>query len=735
MRKAREKVLEDLSPPHDGRVDLPSRWSVLRPLLKKMNRRSIFSKNPLPTSFDRLNPALGFECAFCNLAVLTASVFCAFGARRLVSRGELGWFMSSFAGRVSIEVLATLVRSRMTNLFETAMYGLLTFSSRIPVSASRICFYWRPFARCEAALACGLGSHTQTFAAFACGALIIAATTHSIVLRYVDEADVFSALVLGAMFVRSFAALSVQNDEERRQAWSNLVAPPPKEGAKPSVSSAAVISEVGDMIAIIGDGGNELFERIVRGVNDVQEAGVIVSPREEWILPELVDARVNPIALGSAASRIDDVCRSRLCETLEESLCSSSRFVKYLSRAEECRQSKDDATCSTAGGYACAIGIERARCTRARVLLVNSPFHEVNGANVRRRLMRATLTCRHRSCIFTTSDISVLPFCDRIVLTEGEDVLFIGDWRSMIQECDTHVIHRAFLYSLRPGLERKLIPRVVHPLPCETNARVNFVDLRRLREGFPQTLGVVACAGLAPALSLYTFERWLVSKRTSEPSNSLLYASVGLFAIYVTTSQMFKTLFEEFPRARAISAVVFIALAAGLSMWSVVTGVIAFAIAIFIAWIAYSTMFASLRIDIENMHVRLAHFTARASHGATHIRVAKCDELYLDVLTNLLQKLRSFERRREIVEAMRQLFCSIFILLSVAIGLWKLGDDEPSRRGTLAFIALQAFDSLIDFGARELGDLSTFDRRDECNERTSVRPSSKTIRRTSSSFL
>lgn len=718
-----------------GAEGLLSRWSVLRPLLEKTNRRSIFSKDSPRTSFERSTPVLAIVCALFELMALTASVFCAFGARRLVSRGELGWFMSSFAGRVCVEVLATLARSRIVSAFEKALYGLLTFSSETPTSASRICCYWRPFARREAALASGLSTQTQSLAAFASAALIIAGMTHSIVVRYVDEADAFSALVLGATFVRSIAALSVRSDEAQRREWSNLISPS-KKRAKPSVSSSAVISEVGDMIAIIGDGGNDLFERIVRGVRDVQEVGVIVSPREEWIIPELVDARVNPMALGSAASRVDDMCRSRLCETLEESLCWSNRFVEYVSRAEERRQSTDDATCSAASGFACAIGIERARCARARVLLANSPFHEVNGASARRRLMRAKLTCRRRSCIFTTTDISVLPFCNRIVLTEGEDVVFIGDWRSMIQDCDAHVIHRALLYSpLRAGLERKFTPRVMHPSSRETHARANFVDLRRLREGFPYALGVVSCAGIAPAMSLYTFERWLASKRTSEPSSSaLLCASVGLFGIYVATSHMLKKGFEDISRARALSSVVFVALAACLSMWSVVSGAIVVLCTIFVACMAYSATTSRMRVDIENMHVRLAHFASRVSEGAMHIRVAKCEELYLDVFTNLLYKLRSLERRRDVMATIRQLCCSILILLSVAIGLWKLGDEEPSRRGALAFIALQAFDSLIDFGARELGGVSMFDGRDE-QTKNPDRPSSKSLRRISSSFL
>ena len=709
----------------DAPFDIISRWEAV----KNSSGRRTGTASISPAPLERATIIVAH--AFLRVCALTSTIFCAFGARRLVSRGELGWFLSSFAARAGVELVGGIARARTAELFERAIYGTVAFDTMVPVSPDHVFKEWRVFARGCAATVCG-SMWQHVFEAVTYGGLVAAGVIHSVLVRYVDEADALSSLILGVACVRSIVlALNTYGDARRRLDWLSSMAPRMEKNSKSPVAISALINHTGELVAIVGDGNDALFDRVVRGVRDDRDVGVLLSRTVEWTVPEPLDKRVNASALGAASSRVDDFHRTRLCETLEGALCCSSRFVEYATSGESSRTVDDSASSALETTYACAIGIERARRLHARTILVEDPFHEATSASIRRRLIKNKLANRRRSCVFTTCEIGVLPACDRIVLCEGDDVVFIGDWVSMIRDCDAHSLHRAFMRINHRG-NRVRKSRVRCPSLCEMKATVNILwkldDLSR-------KLGVIASVSVAPALAISTFERWINGKRTDASNNVIaLYAAIGALMISVAVNQALKRSYGNFPQARAFARVLFLAFAACLLMPDSSGSVLAFSAPIVIVWSSELIFgWRAAHTEVFNAHVRLSHFAARVSEGAEQIFVTRCEELYYEVLTHLLAKLRLLERRRASAETLRQLWCFILVFLTVALGLWALGDDEPSRRGVLAFLGVHALDVCVEFPSSRIAPSSQPSHEQRGTQ--TVDESISHLRRTSSSYL
>ena len=131
----------------------------------------------------------------CRLLHLTATVFCAFGARRLVSRGEFAWFVSSFVAHVATDAasgsaLALAAAERETPRATVVRETTLNAES---------------FAQ-------------NALEAIACGCLVVAGAVHSALVGYVDEADVFSSLVAGAACRFAFSKVTRARPASRRRA-------------------------------------------------------------------------------------------------------------------------------------------------------------------------------------------------------------------------------------------------------------------------------------------------------------------------------------------------------------------------------------------------------------------------------------------------------------------------------------------------------------------------------------
>ena len=673
-----------------------SRWFGL---LARWSREELFhigdTKHENASRFSHVD-GLIFACRFLNILIFTSTVFCAFGVRRLVSRGELGWILPSFAALGVVDTVSRLTRLRVTEKYERAVYDTLLLASNRSLCAERIAHEWRLFAQSEAALAVS-GSRQNYVDAVAYAVLITACFAHSAYVRYIDEADAFSALMLTRACVRALvSARRAKIDSARRV---------------------------------------ELFNRLIRGVEHADEVDVLLSPSKEWRVPEPVDRRVNALVLGSASSRVDALKRSRLIESLEAALCSSDRYLECALRKRPKETADDVIACSTSDGGACEIGLERARCAHARIMLAQDPFYEIYDERARLRAMNR-LTNRRRSCVFTTTDIAVLPLCHRIVITEGNSVVFIGKWSSMLEGCDAHTIHRALSSS---SSRRQTAPidksRVIHPSPREFLAAPTKNVAASMKGWNFQSVSLIvsifACVGITPAISLHAFERWLDGKRRMwNPSNALLYAAIGTFVASIAMQRIVAHSLQYSRTAHAFARVIYVALAAGFTMTSAADAAVAFAFTVFIAWsVDFNRLASRLNRQCENDHVRLAHFVARVSQGARQIRVSRCQYLYWDTFKNLLAALCADNRRRRKIRGVQHAWSSLCTVVGIAVGLSALDQSETSRRGALAFIGLQAVEVFIDLTNRD----SLFDARRTHTVETQTGDSRPWLRRTRSS--
>lgn len=605
----------------------------------------------------------------CRLLHLTATVFCAFGARRLVSRGEFSWFVSSFVAHVATDaasgsalVLAAAEREtpRATVVRETTL-NVESFAQ-------------------------------NALEAIACGCIVVAGAVHSALVGYVDEADVFSSLVAGAACRFAFSKATRARRASRTTTTTTTVAVDDTHTARASVSTSALVNEPGESVAVVGDGAETLFRRIVRGARDAGDVGVVVSPANEWTIPETNEClRSNALVFGDAVARVDALRHERLLETLEASLASSSRGLEYAPRRT--RAAAEDVDIDPFLSTACEIGLERARRASARVLVAEHPFRELDDVVARRRRVATALTSARRSCVFTTTDACVLPFCTRIVVTRGDDVVFIGHWRELVRHrstaraCLSNVAFSPPARSLR--LRRA---RLGSRLPSSSrDARV--ASSRDVRIA----LAAFTCASVAPATATYALERWLDSKRSRDASGddaALLVAAVGSFLIHVVARRAFTS-----NDVRAFARVGYVALASACMFppsWRVVP-----AAAFFAALVAEGARpgRATRRLEREFAErlARAKRVASRVSRGLAQIRAAGCEEMYEDIGRSAELKARESLRRLLAARAASRMCVGGVVLTAFVFGASSLdAREDAARRGFLAFLALQTREAMVD---------------------------------------
>ena len=602
----------------------------------------------------------------CRLLHLTATVFCAFGARRLVSRGEFAWFVSSFVAHVATDAasgsaLALAAAERETPRATVVRETTLNVES---------------FAQ-------------NALEAIACGCLVVAGAVHSALVGYVDEADVFSSLVAGAACRFAFSKATRARRASRTTTTTTVAV---SSTARASVSTSALVNEPGESVAVVGDGAETLFRRIVRGARDAGDVGVVVSPANEWTIPETNEClRSNALVFGDAVARVDALRHERLLETLEASLASSSRGLEYAPRRT--RAAAEDVDVDPFLSTACEIGLERARRASARVLVTEHPFRELDDVVARRRRVATALTSARRSCVFTTTDACVLPFCTRIVVTRGDDVVFIGHWRELVRHrstaraCLSHVAFSPPARSLR--LRRA---RLGSRLPSSSrDARVASARDARI------ALAAFTCASVAPATATYALERWLESKRSRDASGddaALLVAAVGSFLIHVVARRAFTS-----NDVRAFARIGYVALASACMFppsWRVVP-----AAAFFVALVAEGARpgRATRRLEREFAErlARAKRVASRVSRGLAQIRAAGCEEMYEDIGRSAELKARESLRRLVAARAASRMCVGGVVLTAFVFGASSLdASEDAARRGFLAFLALQTREAMVD---------------------------------------
>jgi len=627
--------------------------------------------------YERRDRYFVLVCAYraCRLLHLTATIFCAFGARRLVSRGEVSWFVSSFVARVATDAASASALALADAARETP---------RAPTPESDTTRRAESFAQ-------------NAFEAIVCACLIIAGAAHSAYAGYVVEEDVFSSLVLGAA-CRS--AIVNATGVRRAMSSTSKTTDDTRANAHASVSTSALVNEPGESVAIVGDGAETLFRRIIRGVVDAGDVGVVVSPANEWTIPEPnVGVCSNALAFGDAVARVDAVRMERVVETLEASLASSSRFVEYVPRRT--RGVAEDVDVDECLSTACEIGLERARRARARVFVVEHPFRELDDVARRRRWMLTKLTSARRACVFTTTDICVLPFCTRIVVTRGEDVVFIGHWRELVRRASTTYA------CLRVGVARSPAPlrrrRVRRRSSRDPRARPRLAPTRRDAQ---VALVVFSCASVAPAMAAYALERWLDGKRSrvdDDSGDALLYAAVALFCVYVVTRRALATRGAH-SFSLALARVGYVALASACmfpTFWLAVA-VMAFFVALVGEGARPERATRRLERAVRERLSRATHFERRVARGRAQIRAAGCEDMYDDIGRRVASDARASLRRLVVARALSRAWVSGVVLTAFIFGAASLdAREDAARRGVLAFLALQTGDAMADVVERE----------------------------------
>jgi len=624
--------------------------------------------------YERRDRYCFLVCAYraCRLLHLTATIFCAFGARRLVSRGEFSWFVSSFVAHVATDAVSASVLALADAERETP---------RAPTPKSDTTRRAESFAQ-------------YAFEAITYACLVIAGAAHTAHVGYVVEEDVFSSLVLGAACRSAIVNATGVRRASTSTTSTTTTTDDKRADSHASVSTSALVNEPGESVAIVGDGAEKLFRRIVRGIVDAGDVGVVVSPANEWTIPEPnVGVCSNSLVFGDAVARVDALRMARVVETLEASLASSSRFVEHVPRRT--RGVAEDVDVDEFLSTACEIGLERARRARARVFVVEHPFRELDDVARRRRWMLTKLTSARRACVFTTTDICILPFCTRIVVTHGEDVVFIGHWRELVR-------HASTAYAcLRVGVARSPAPlrrrRVRRQSSRENRARSRLAPTRRDAQF---ALVVFSCASVAPAMATYALERWLDGKRSrvDDSGDALLYAAVASFCVYVVTRRALAT-HGASAFTLALARVGYVALASACmfpKFWLAVA-----ATAFFVALVGEGARPERATRRLERAAgerlSRATQFERRVTCGRAQIRAAGCEEMYEDIGRRVASDARASLRRLVVARALSRAWVGGVFLTAFIFGASSLdAREDAARRGFLAFLALQTGDAMAD---------------------------------------
>ena len=598
-----------------------------------------------------------------------SSTFIAFGIRRLLDRDEYGWFTGALCARGVIDVVgrACVDSVRGHALKESCRARAFDDGDS---HASIEGFDIEPRAR-DRLLAC-----------VAIVSVAIMCVAHSGYLGYVEEADAFSALILLAECARWFQQTS------RRAASDGSVpmrAKPETPPSEPAVSQSALSDSGNVVIAIVGDGRGRLLNRIIRA----REKSVVSVLETEWTIPEPFEVccRVNRLVYGTAATRVNALDRARLIERLEHAMCSSSRSSEYAVQPQRIKDDLDGVESMTI--HACDVGIERARRARVKCALVAEPCHETSADPISRvhAIKRALCRDRELSVIFTTTDFAVLPWCDRIVVTEGDEVVFIGNWQTVALECDRRTIHRAFLTTRSfktPSIRQILIDErsVVERVPSSTKTDI----------------GVTFCLVASSSISLYAFERWLDGKRRWDSGgNALLAVSIALFIMHKVIERISERWYN--PNHSAISPALFVAIGSSLVAPNAWMATLALAVPCFIACAShfgFQTETDRASREEERARTQMRHFTTHLRRGWAQISVARCEEMYDEIFTNLQKRLDAALTRSRMIRVARDSCAYVCIIAFVASILRAMDESETTRRGSIALIwSAYAFDAFV----------------------------------------
>lgn len=597
-----------------------------------------------------------------------STIFIAFGIRRLLDRDEYGWLTAALCARAVIDVVgrACVDSVRRRALKESCRARAFDDGDS---NASIEGFDIGPRAR------------DRRIAAGALVAIAIACVAHSGYLGYVEEADAFSALILLAECVRWF-------QQTPRRAPSDgsvpMRAKPETPPSEPAVSQSA-LSSCGDsgnvVIAIVGDGRGRLLDRIIRA----REKSVVSVFETEWTIPEPFEVccRVNRLVYGTAATRVNALERARLIERLEHAMCSSSRSSEYAVQPQRIKDDLDGVESMTI--HACDVGIERARRARVKCALVAEPCHETSADPIARvhAIKRALCRDRELSVIFTTTDFAVLPWCDRIVVTEGCEVVFVGNWL----ECDRRTVHRAFLTT-----------RSFKTPPTHRVRGDELCVIESVLSSKKTDIGVTFCLVASSSISLYAFERWLDGKRRWDSGgNALLAVSIALFVMHEVIERISERWYNS--NHSAMSPALFVAIGSALVVPNAWMATLALAVPCFIACasrLGFQTETDRALREEERARTQMTHFTTHLRRGWAQISVARCEEMYEEIFTNLLKRLDAALTRSRTLRVARDFFVYVCIIAFVASILQAMDESETTRRGSIALIwSAYAFDAFV----------------------------------------
>lgn len=600
-----------------------------------------------------------------------STIFIAFGIRRLLDRDEYDWFTGALCARGVIDVVgkACVDSVRGRALKESCRARAFDDGDS---NGSIEGFDIEPRAL------------DRRIAAGALVSLAIMCVAHSGYLGYVEEADAFSALILLAECARWFRQMPRRATSDGSVPMRAKSETPPSE---PAVSQSA-LSSCGDsgnvVIAIVGDGRGRLLDRIVRA----REKSVVSVLETEWTIPEPLEVccRVNRLVYGTAATRVNALERTRLIERLEHAMCSSSRSSEYGVQPQRIKDDLDLDDVESMAIHACDVGIERARRARVKCALVAEPCHETAADPIARvhAIKRALCKDRELSVIFTTTDFAVLPWCDRIVVTEGDEVVFIGNWL----ECDRRTVHRAFLTT------RSFKTPLTH--------RILIDDERSVVERVPLStktdIGVTFCLVASSSISLYAFERWLDGKRRWDSGgNALLAVSIALFIMHKVIEKISERWYNQ--NHSAMSPALFVAIGSSLVAPNAWMATLALAVPCFIACASrfgFQTETNRAVREEERARTQMRHFTTHLRRGWAQISVARCEDMYEEIFTNLRKRLDAALTRSRMLRVARDFFVYACIIVFVASILRAMDESETTRRGSIALIwSAYAFDAFV----------------------------------------
>jgi hypothetical protein len=598
-----------------------------------------------------------------------STIFLAFGMRRFLDRHEYGWLTGALCARAVIDVVGRACVDSVTGRALRELCRARAFDDG-DSNGSIEGFDIEPRAR------------DRRIAAGALVAIAIACVVHSGYLGYVEEADAFSALILLAECVMIAECVRWFQQTPRHAASERSVPMSARPPSEPAVSQRALSDSGNVVIAIVGDGRGRLLDRIIRA----REKSVVSVLETEWTIPEPFEVccRVNRLVYGTAATRVNALERARLIERLEHAMCSSSRSSEYAVQPQRIKDDLDGVESMTI--HACDVGIERARRARVKCALVAEPCHETSTDPIARvhAIKRALCKDRELSVIFTTTDFAVLPWCDRIVVTEGDEVVFIGNWL----ECDRRTVHRAFLTTRSfktPSTHRVLIDderSVVERVPSSTKTDI----------------GVTFCLLASSSISLYAFERWLDGKRRWDSGgNALLAVSIALFVMHEVIERISERWYN--PNHSAMSPTLFVAIGSSLVAPNAWMATLALAVPCFIACTSrfgFQTETDRALREEERARTQMTHFTTHLRRGWAQISVARCEEMYEEIFTNLLKRLDAALTRSRTLRVARDFFVYVCIIAFVASILRAMDESETTRRGSIALIwSAYAFDAFV----------------------------------------